>query len=281
MKRFAKIYNCLLQALFSWLGGVALAHFVLLGIIFASPTGSAQQTSVLPDAPQQKSMQAQSSSTESASSAEAIPDNPVPLSSASFDRKLDFQPFNMRQKLVLATDNAFGVPSVFFTVAGAGVNQAQKLYPEFHQGAAGYARYYWHSFADQAVDSYAVNFLLPAVLRQDPRYHPLRQGGVWKRTGYSLSRMLITRSDSGGVAEFNTSQVLGSGVAASISTLYYPQRDMTASLVGQRWLSNMAGDGLLMVLKELTPDISRAMKHLSTKIPYYSAIWNQEDDGTD
>jgi hypothetical protein len=281
MKRLTETSNCSLQALSSWLGGGVLAHFVLFGIILASPRGSAQQTSVLPDAPQPKSLQTQPSSAESSSSGETIPGNPVPPSSVSFDCKFDFQPLNMRQKLVLATDNAFGVPSVFFTAAGAGVNQAQKLYPEFHQGASGYARYYWHSFADQAVDSYAVNFLLPVVLHQDPRYHPLHQGSVWKRTGYSLSHMLITRSDSGGVAEFNTSQVLGSGVAASISTLYYPQRDMTASLVGQRWLSNMAGDGLLMVLREFTPDIGRAMKHLSTKIPYYSAIWSQEDDGTD
>jgi hypothetical protein len=175
------------------------------------------------------------------------------------------QPLGSNQKFVFATRNAFGLPSTIFAAAGAGVNQAQKMYPEFHQGAPGYARYYWHSYADQAVDSYAVNFLLPEALHQDPRYYRLGQGGAWKRTQYSLSRLFVTRSDSG-AAEFNTSQVLGSGVAASISSLYYPQRDMTASLVSQRWASNLAGDGLLMVLKEFTPDFNSAIKSLSARI---------------
>jgi hypothetical protein len=267
MKRITKVTHHPLRALSSWLGRSVYALLMLCGVIGNAHSGNAQKPGALPDAPQQKSLQVRIHPDESSSSDESIPDNPLPSSQTRIDDRFDFQPLNGRQKFVFATDNAFGLPSVFFAAAGAGVNQAQKLYPEFHQGAPGYARYYWHSFADQAVDSYAVNFLLPVVLHQDPRFHPLRQGGVWKRTTYSFSRLLVTRSDSG-ATEFNTSQVLGSGVAASISSLYYPQRDRTASLVGQRWLGNMAGDGLLMVLSEFAPDAGRAMKYLVTKIPY-------------
>lgn len=276
MKRITKVPRRFLRALSSWLGRSTSALLMLCGVVSAAHSGNAQKLGVLPDAPQQKSLLVRLPQAESSPSDEFIPDNPLPSFQARIEDKVDFQPVNRRQKFVFATDNAFGIPSVFFAAAGAGVNQAQNLYPEFHQGAPGYARYYWHSFADQAVDSYAVNFLLPVVLHQDPRYHPLRQGGVWKRTTYSFSRLLVTRSDSG-ATEFNTSQLLGSGVAASISSLYYPQRDRTASLVGQRWLGNMAGDGLLMVLNEFAPDAGRAMKCLATKIPYYSAIWKRDD----
>lgn len=276
MKRVTKVPHHPLQAFSSWFRCGISALLVLYGVLGAAQSGRAQKQGVLPDAPQQRNSQVRLPPAGSSSSDEPIPDNPLPSPQARLEDKLDFQTLNRRQKFVFATDNAFGIPSVFFAAAGAGVNQSQNLYPEFHQGAPGYARYYWHSFADQAVDSYAVNFLLPAVLHQDPRYHPLREGGVWKRTAYSLSRLLVTRSDSG-AAEFNTSQVLGSGVAASISSLYYPQQDRTMSLVGQRWLSNMTGDGLLMVLNEFAPDFGRTMKHLATKIPYYSAIWNQDD----
>ena len=201
-----------------------------------------------------------------------LPDAPLattqttaPSSIARVGRPPSLQPLGPNQKFVFATKNAFGLPSTIFAAVGAGANQAQNLYPEFHQGAPGYARYYWHSFADQAVDSYAVNFLLPTALHQDPRYYRLGQGGAWKRTQYSLSRLLVTRTDSG-ATEFNTSQVLGSGVAASISSLYYPQRDRTASLVSQRWASNLAGDGLLMVLQEFTPDFNRAMRSVGSRI---------------
>jgi hypothetical protein len=262
MEQVTKVPHHSLQAFPSWLGSGISALLVLYGVIGVAQSGAAQQPDVLPDAPQQKSIQLPLHPAESSSSNSALPDNPLPSSPARLEDKIDFQPLNKKQKIVFATDNAFGIPSLFFAAAGAGVNQAQKLYPEFDQGAPGYARYYWHSFADQAVDSYAVNFLLPVILRQDPRYHPLRQGGVWKRTA--------------GATEFNTSQVLGSGVAASISSLYYPQRDRTASLVGQRWFSNMAGDGLLMMLNEFTPDAGRAMKYLAQKIPYCSAIRNRD-----
>jgi hypothetical protein len=190
---------------------------------------------------------------------------PAPGFIAPLGSRPGLRPLSSNKKFVFATKNAFGLPSTIFAAAGAGVNQAQKLYPEFHQGAPGFARYYWHSYADQAVDSYAVNFLLPRALHQDPRYYRLAQGGAWMRTQYSLSRLFVTRSDSG-AKEFNTSQVLGSGMAASISSRYYPQRDMTASLVSQRWASNLAGDGLPMVLNEFTPDFNSAIKSLGFRI---------------
>jgi hypothetical protein len=172
-----------------------------------------------------------------------------------------------KQKLRHATENAIGIPSAIFAAAGAGVNQAQKLYPEFHQGAEGYGRFYWHSYADQAVDSYVVNFVLAGALHTDPRYHPLVSGGVWARTKHVGASVLLTHTDSGQLT-FNTAQVLGSGVAASISSLYYPERDRTASFVTERWASNLAGDGLMMLLREYTPEILSAGKHICSGISF-------------
>jgi len=192
-------------------------------------------------------------------------ETPAPSSITPIGSLPLFQPLSPGHKFVFATKSAFGLSSTIFAAAGAGVNQAQKQYPDFHQGAQGYARYYWHSYADQAVDSYFVDFLLPTALHQDPRYYVLGHGGPLKRAKYSLGRLFVTRSDSGS-AEFNTSQVLGSGVATSISSLYYPQFDRTASLVGQRWASNLAGDGLLMVFQEFTPDICHVVKSLGSRI---------------
>jgi len=62
--------------------------------------------------------------------------------------------------------------------------------------------------------------------------------------------------------------VLGSGVAASISSLYYPERDRTASLVTQRWGSNLAGDGLMMLLREFAPELIGAGRHVCSNISF-------------
>ncbi|WP_420236136.1 hypothetical protein ACOBR2_10855 [Telmatobacter bradus] len=263
-----------MSRLFNWLRGpMAHAHryvllliqgtnvplAVLLFTIIAASHGSAQEPG-LPAA-----SQAGGAVSELPDAPLATTQTPAPSSITPIGSHPNLHPLSPNQKFIFATKNAFGLPSAIFAAAGAGVNQAQALYPEFHQGAPGYARYYWHSYTDQAVDSYAVDFLLPAALHQDPRYYRLGQGGAWKRTEYSFSRLFVTRSDSG-TAEFNTSQVLGSGLAASISSLYYPQRDRTASFVNQRWASNLAGDGLLMVLQEFTPDFNSAIKSLRSYI---------------
>lgn len=194
-----------------------------------------------------------------------LPETPQPAAQSSAQLPLAAFRMSPQQKFRYASENAFGVSSVVFAAAGAGVNQAQNLYPEFHQGAEGYDRYLWHSYADQAVDSYFVNFILAGALHTDPRYHPLRSGSAWTRLKHTGASVVFTQTDSGKLT-LNTPQVLGSGIAASVSSLYYPERDRTASFVTQRWASNLAGDALLMGLKEFTPELISAGKHVCSMI---------------
>jgi hypothetical protein len=85
-------------------------------------------------------------------------------------------------------------PSVFlFTAAQAGISQADKKYPAFRQGAAGYGRYYWHDFTDQASQKLLIESFLPVVFHDDNRYYRLGRGSFVHRTGYSLSRLVVTR----------------------------------------------------------------------------------------
>jgi hypothetical protein len=65
-----------------------------------------------------------------------------------------------KEKFMGATDDSFDYSSFVFVGGLAGVGQASNSIPEFHQGAAGYARYYWHTFADQTDENYLVEFKL-------------------------------------------------------------------------------------------------------------------------
>jgi len=197
----------------------------------------------------------------------ALPDAPQPAVQSTMQAPFPAFAMSTQQKFRYASENAFGISSAIFAAAGAGVNQAQNLYPEFDQGSDGYGRYFWHSYADQAVDSYFVNFILADALHTDPRYHPLHSGSAWARLKHAGASVVLTHTDSGRLT-FNTPQVLGSGMAASVSSLYYPERDRTASLVTQRWASNLAGDALLMGLKEFTPELISAGKHVCSMISF-------------
>ena len=97
------------------------------------------------------------------------------FSSVSADTKLP--PQTAKEKLTLAAKNSFDYSS--FIVAGiqAGISMNSKSYPEFHQGAAGYARYFWHTEADTADENFMVGGLGPIAFHQDSRFYTLGHGG--------------------------------------------------------------------------------------------------------
>jgi hypothetical protein len=166
----------------------------------------------------------------------------------------------VKEKFMDATDDSFDYSAFIFNGALAGISQVSNSVPEFHQGAAGHARYYWHTFADQTDENYMVEFLFPTALHQDGRYYTLGRGGFVKRLAYSLSRVVITRTDSGRET-VNASEIIGAGAASGISDLYYPRQERTWTKTGQRWLMNVSLDDATFVLREFWPDINDALFH--------------------
>jgi len=176
----------------------------------------------------------------------------------SVDEKLP--PQTIKDKFVTGTLDSFDYSAFIFVAIQAGIAQAHKATPEFHQGAAGYGRYYWHTYADYVDENLWVEFLLPTALHQDSRYYTLGRGGFAKRLGYSLSRAAITRNDSGHET-FNASEIFGAGAAAGISSLYYPSQERTFSKTYQLWLTNIAIDAGSNLFKEFWPDINNSFFH--------------------
>lgn len=167
-------------------------------------------------------------------------------------------PLSLEKKFWLATQDTFDY-SNFLLVAGlAGVSQAQNSQPSFGQGAAGYGRYYWHTFADGGIENYMTEAIVPALTREDPRYYTLGKGGFFKRTGYAVSRLLITRTDSG-KRTFNISEIAGAGAAAGIANTYYHDQSNPWVKTYQRWGTEVGLDGIFNMLKEFWPDVNHAV----------------------
>jgi hypothetical protein len=94
-----------------------------------------------------------------------------------------------------------------------------------------------------------VEAVFPIMLHQDPRYFVMGHGGFWKRTGYALSREVVTRGDDG-ESHFNTSEIAGNAVAAGISNLYYPAEDRSLGNTANKWGQQIAPDAFFNVVKE-------------------------------
>jgi hypothetical protein len=171
-------------------------------------------------------------------------------------------PQSVKEKFKTGALDSFDYSSFIFAGLQAGLSQATDAYPAFRQGAAGYGRYYWHTFADQTDENLWVEGIVPTVFRQDTRYYTLGHGGFIKRGFYAVTRTVITRTDSG-KETFNVSEILGAGAAAGISSAYYPTQYRTWTKVGQRWLTNVLLDFGTFAAKEFWPDVNSAIFHQS------------------
>jgi hypothetical protein len=169
-------------------------------------------------------------------------------------------PQTAKEKFTIGLQDTFDYSNFIFVGAQAGLSQATNAYPAFHQGARGYSRYYWHTFADQSDENIWVESILPVAFHEDSRFYTLGHGGFLKRTAYSLSRVIITRTDSG-TESFNASEIIGAGGAAGISSAYYPKQYCTWTKTGQRWLTNIILDAANFGVREFWPDVHSAFRH--------------------
>ena len=160
---------------------------------------------------------------------------------------------------VIARSSFDPVEFVWYGVISA-VGQAENSESAYGQGWGAYGKRYATNLADGTVEGFMTSAILPSVLKQDPRYYVLGHGGFWHRTSYALSRLIITRSDSGS-SQFNASEIFGSASAAAISTYgYHPENDKTLGNAASVWGTQVAYDGLAFVVKEFWPDIRRKIR---------------------
>ena len=164
----------------------------------------------------------------------------------------------------------------------AAVSQARNSEPGYGQGWVGYAKRYGATMGDSTVENFMVGAVLPSVLHQDPRFYQSEHGGFFARSGYAVSRIVVTRSDSGH-AQFNYSEIFGSATAAAISTYtYHPSStyistrtnphlfvpsDKTLSNTASVWGTQVGIDTFTIAVKEFWPDVQRKLAHKSQALP--------------
>jgi hypothetical protein len=169
-------------------------------------------------------------------------------------------PQTVGEKFHTATEDSFDYSSIFIPLAVAGYDYERNATPEFGTGGVAYGRYLWHSVVDQTSENYFVEFIVPVITHEDTRYYSLARGGFLKRAGYSLSRAVVTRSDSG-KSTFNFSEVVGAGAAAGVSNLYYPRPERTLGNTGSQWGTSIGIDAISFFVKEFSPDITHSVFH--------------------
>jgi len=168
-----------------------------------------------------------------------------------------YTPITVKQKFIIASKDSFDYPLLMLGAAIAGLGQWSNDNPSFGQGAAGFARRFGTSYADQAIGNMMTEGIFPSFLHEDPRYFRRGTGSKWGRTWYAATRVLVTHTDTGSL-RFNYSEVLGNAAAVAISNSYYPDNRTVGANVEK--LGQQIGiDAISQVLKEFWPDVKRKL----------------------
>lgn len=169
----------------------------------------------------------------------------------------EIPPLSAAQKFAVVARGNFDPIEFVYIGFLSGISQASDSEAGFGQGAAGYGKRFGSAFADNTIENFMTGAILPSLLKQDPRFYQLGQGSFAHRTEYAVSRIFITRSDSGR-RQFNFSEVMGSAIAAGISNYaYHPREDRNLSNALSVWGTQVGWDTVTIVVKEFWPDVHR------------------------
>ena len=148
-----------------------------------------------------------------------------------------------------------------FLLAGvvSGIGQANDSYPEWGQGAQGYAKRYGAAYSDAFIGNFFGNAVLPVLLREDPRYFQKGTGRRVTRFLWAASSTFWCRRDNGKWGP-NYANVGGNMIGAAIARAYYPdyERDLPSTLSDGITVSVEGIVGAEII--EFWPDIARGIK---------------------
>ena len=192
------------------------------------------------------------------------PSSPVPEDKHIFgvvpnhrttEASLPFRPISGKEKMRIAFQDSFDWPVYLTAGAFAGLYQLENQNPSFGQGMAGYGKRFATAYGDQMIGNMMTEGIVPALTHEDPRYFRIGDGTKKSRIWYSVSRIFVTRTDSG-KSTFNFSEWGGNALAVGLSNAYYPDTRNAGDNV-QKLMIQCATDAFSNVLKEFWPDVKR------------------------
>ena len=161
-----------------------------------------------------------------------------------------------KTKFKLAAEGSFDPYEFAINFLTAAKDQAENNNSAWGQGWAAYGKRYGTDFANQLTENVMAGGVYPSLFREDPRYFQLGIGTFKHRFLYAVTRLIVTRTDSGH-ATFNFSEFCGDATATAMGNIYIPASNRSASSSAGTFTTQLFLDGLGNELKEFWPDIRR------------------------
>jgi len=163
-------------------------------------------------------------------------------------------------KFILGVREAFSPFSMVAWVTSAGWSQLIDSAPHYGSNGEAFAQRLGAAAANGVSKEIFSDSIFAPAFHQDPRYYKLGKGHKFiNRAIYAGTRPIIGRTDDGKNIP-NYAMIMGSGAAAGLAQVYYPERDRNVSTVMTSWAANIGGSSLGYLFSEFGGEIIQILK---------------------
>lgn len=225
----------------------------------------ADATQMLPDAPGESSSVATSDSTQSTNPAKTTKPEDQPEGFSRFLVHSDSiifahetaPPLTANQKVVLGLKQSVSPFAITGWVFSAGFAQLRNGSPNYGTDKGAYGARLGATALRNLSESVLGSVVLAPLLHEDPRYYELgRDHSVVTRGLYAVSRVFVTRSDSGHATP-NISLIGGNLAGAALTNTYYPRLNQGFTQTAMTFGSSLGGSAIGLVFSEFYGDALR------------------------
>jgi len=219
------------------LAGSAAAQSARVDVMdTAAMPATAMSTSGLPDAPEPAT---QPAATPAGQTMRIAPRYHLDIQADETSQTL-----NVRQKYVLAAYQDVNGNIVGPSFLAAAFSQLLNSDPKYGTDKGAFGQRYGAAILRETSQQILYGGVGDSLFHDDPRYYILGDGhGIVRRVWYAATRVVVTRTDSGGEA-LNSPLLLGYLGAAALTQTYYPAPSRGASKVFEGYIGSLGGVAL-------------------------------------
>lgn len=164
-------------------------------------------------------------------------------------------PMTWQQKGYLALHDLTD-PANFGTILGiSAITIGADSHTAYGPGMKGFGKIVGVTLLQDATAQFFGAFAIPSIVHQDPRYFRKPGAPFTKRILYSISRTVVSRSDSGRSMP-NYATLLTYPITAEIDNLYVPGIHPDGASTATRILTGYGLDPINSLLNEFLPDVA-------------------------
>jgi hypothetical protein len=164
-------------------------------------------------------------------------------------------PMTWQQKGYLALHDLTDPANIGTILGISAITIGADSHSAYGPGMKGFGKIVGVSLLEDATGQFFGAFAIPAIAHQDPRYFRMPHAPLPKRILYSVSRTIISRSDSGKSMP-NYGTLLSYPISAELANLYVPGIHSNASSTVARIATGYGLDPVNNLLNEFLPDVA-------------------------